>query len=280
MNELHLLRALLVFGCCLAPLGTDRFLLLQPKTFAWVHALAVVCVVLALFGSMPALSLGWFVYRVLILALYLRQKRAALPSLASFVTLVPLLFSIIAAGWLVGGCCALHLLGYGEAFSYYAALHGTFLGWIFVGAIAILAQEVSPQRFIYQVAVFGCLVSFLLIAFGIDGVARLKPWGVAGLSFLIPVVQLTFLRSVWRTHRIALGLGALSLGALVLTMLLAWQNELGTLTWPGFLRIRAMSSIHGFLNAVVTAPCFLLAVLLERRRRNRGMPLEDRLSAK
>ena len=140
------------------------------------------------------------------------------------------------------------------------------LGWILVGALAALAQRSAPQQRIYLASVLVCLVAFLAIAFGIDRLRWLEPIGVAGLSLALVAAQLTFLRSVWSKSRPAFVLGCISLAGLVVTMVLAWQNELSTPDAIGIAGIRGMVSVHGTLNAVGVAPCYLAAVTLDVRR--------------
>jgi len=112
-----------------------------------------------------------------------------------------------------------------------------------------------------------CLVSFLAIAFGIHQLRWLKPIGVLGLSLALAAGQLTFLRSVWSTSRPAFALGCIAFAGLVFTMVLAWQNELSMPPAIDVAGIRGMVSVHGTLNAVLVAPCFLAAVRVAMRSR-------------
>ena len=270
MSELSLLRALLLLSMAIGPLGTHRFFHAQPSRLrAGAHAGALACAALGLFVA-PVLCVAWLVFCVASFALFLRERvlreRARrFPELLA--ACVPFLFSIIAATWLVGGANDLHILGYGPEFSYYAALHGNVLGWILIGALAVLADRGGPQRRVYLASVLVCFASFLLIALGIDQLRALKPIGVIGLSVAIPASQLVFLRSVWSRNRPAFALGCVSLAGLVLTMFLAWRNELSMAVFPAVGGIRGMVSVHGAVNAVVVAPCFLLAVALDARAR-------------
>ena len=56
-----------------------------------------------------------------------------------------------------------------------------------------------------------------------------------------------------------------SFAGLVFTMVLAWRNELSMPVFQVVAGIRGMVSVHGVLNTVVVAPCFLLAVSLDAR---------------
>lgn len=252
----------------LAPMGTHRALLPPSRWNGVAHGLAALCATLGLIFPWPLLCLAWFAYTAGSFARFLFERRSRLRSPYEFATCIPFLFSNISAVWIVGGANDLEILGYGEIFSYYAALHGMFLGWMLVGPITLLALQERPYRRLYLASAVLCLVSFLLIALGIDGLAAIKPLGVAGLCLAIPAAQVAFLHTAYRTSRVAFLLGCVSLFTLTLTMILAWQNELGTLSLPALLGIRSMASLHGVLNGVVVAPCFMAAVILNRRERS------------
>ncbi len=265
MTELELLRVLLLLGMAAAPLGTHRLLLPPSRRSTAAHIVALALAALGLFTPMPVLCGAWLIYCVAGLVLYLRDRAAALLSPHEFASLVPFVFSIVGAVWVVGGANELHVLGYGANFSYYAALHSTVLGWMMVGAISVLARQDSSHRAVYVGSVLVSFGSFLLVAIGIDGHPSLKPFGVLGLSLAIPIAQLAFLHRAWTTHKTAFALGSASLAGLAFTLVLAWQAELGALNVAGALGIRPMVSLHGLVNGVVVGPCFLLAVALETR---------------
>ncbi|HEY4180015.1 MAG TPA: YndJ family transporter [Kofleriaceae bacterium] len=265
MSELDLLRVLLLLSMVIGPLGTRR-LFDAPAWHRAAHVGALLCATVGMF-LVPIMSVGWLLFTATNFGLFLWSRRASLVSPTTIATAVPFLFSNIAAVWVVGGSNGLHLLGYGADFSYYAALHGNVLGWIVLGALAILADQLGPQRRIYLGSMFVCLGSFLLIAFGIDQLRALKPFGVIGLSVALAGCQLVFLRSVWSRNRRAFLAGCVSFACLVLTMALAWRNEFVTPIFQGIAGIRGMVSVHGLLNAVVAGPSFLLAVSLDTQPR-------------
>ena len=88
----------------------------------------------------------------------------------------------------------------------------------------------------------------------------IKPVGVMGLTVAITLCQLLFLLSVRKTSRIAFALALLSFLGFAFTIVMAWQNELGTTSLRGVLGVRTMVSLHGVLNGVIVAPCFLIAL--------------------
>jgi hypothetical protein len=265
MSELHLLQLLLLVAMVVGPLGTHRhFEVGTPSTRIIAHVVGLVCAAVGLVSPWPPLCAVWLLFCAGSFGLFLLSRRHELGSPRVLAACVPFLFSNVAAVWLVAGANDLRLLGYAANFSFYASLHGNVLGWIVVGAIAILADgEVSSRaRALYVGAVFVCFVSFLLVAVGIDQVRAIKPIGVVGLSIALPLAYLTFLRDVRSRHRLAFVLGCLSFVGLVFTMVLAWGNEIGLPVLGEVAGKRAMVSVHGVINALFVAPCFLLAVVL------------------
>lgn len=214
----------------------------------------------------PLLCVAWLAFCLASFAELAWSRRAHLRSPYELAGCIPFAFGVISGIWIVGGSNDLRILGFGETFSYYAALHSIVLGWMMVGSIAILATQDRPFRKAYLASAFVCFASFLLIAFGINGLPAIKPIGVVGLSMAIPIAQLLFLKSVWRTNTAAFALSSASLLGLVLTLILAWQNELGTVSFPRVLGIRPMVSVHGIMNGALVAPSFLFAVTLEDHR--------------
>lgn len=266
LTELHLLHAFLVLAFALGPLLNRWFFLRPDRAYRILHPVAFALTTAALLLDIPWLTGAWPAYCVYGLGLFLKQhfleERRAL-SLSVFAQTVPLLFSVVAAGWLFGGANDLRLLGYGRHFSYYAALHSNFLGWLLIGCIAAL-QRHEPRRSAYLACVGVCFVSFALIAYGIDGVPYIKVAGVAGLTLALSVAYGLFLSA---SRGLARALGLVSLLGLVATMTLAWQNEVGALAIKSLLGVRSMVSVHGLLNAALVVPTFFAAVALHLRRR-------------
>ncbi|MFN7698095.1 MAG: YndJ family transporter [Deltaproteobacteria bacterium] len=262
MSELDLLRLLLLTSMALAPLGTHRFFFPKPSRLeVGTYLGALACAAAGLFSPLPQLCAAWLLFCAASFARFLWSRGRSLCTYPALAACVPFLFSNVAAVWLVAGSNDLRLLGYEQHFSYYASLHGNVLGWTLVGAVAILAnREAGNAQRVHLAVVLVCLVSFLAIALGIDRLHALKPFGVFGLSFALPASQWTFLRSVWARDRAALALAGASLGGLILTMVLAWANHLSLFPLPPTRGVRAMVSLHGVLNALVVAPCFLFAV--------------------
>lgn len=265
MSELSLLRVLLLLSLAVAPLGTHRAFLSAPSPLGTMHLGALACAAVGIWSPAPIVGVVWLLFCAGSFALFLRSKITTLRTAKVLAACVPFLFSNIAAVWLVAGANDLRLLGYDTTFSYYAALHGSVLGWTMLGALAVLANRDGPQQRVYLVSVFVCFVSFLLIAFGIDQLRALKLYGVIGLSIALALSQLAFLRSVWKRNPRAFAAGCVSAVGLVVTMFLAWRNELLLPALSAIAGVRSMVSVHGTLNALIVAPCFLLAVALDAR---------------
>lgn len=163
------------------------------------------------------------------------------------------IFSFNSALWFVSGVNDLYLLGYGQEWSFYAALHGSFLGWTFVG----------------------CLVFFLMVASWIDGVSYVKAIGVVGLSIITPLLIGLYAFKLKKTSSLSTKLAMLSFASIMLSMLFAVLNEF----WIGFPRVVSGISVmlvtHGFLNAMIALPCLFLAILYEHAENSDEFHRED-----
>lgn len=268
MPELDLLRLCLLFSLAIAPLGVHRHVLAPSGARLAFHILAWGSLVVAFMAEVGELTVAWLLFTAVTFGEFLLREQRRGPSLAGLVRGLPLLFSNVSAVWIVAGSNDLGLLGYGPAFSLYAALHGAVLGWITVGAFAILASERSERRHVHAGVVLLASVAFVLVAVGIDQFPRVKPVGVAGLSVALAVGMAALLRDAWGRDRIAFGLGAAAVLALGFTMVLAWRNEFGAPELGAPLGVRGMVSLHGVVNVVFVAPFVLLAATrLERAAR-------------
>ncbi len=263
MTELVLLRLLVLVSVAVAPLSR-RLLGPPPRGWSVAHALGIGLVAAALVGPLPQLAYGWLVFCVGGALMFAVEHGAALRTASrrtatTFAAGVPLAFGVIAATWIAGATNDLRILGYGPHFSFYAALHGNVLGWTLLGGVAALAQRAGRFQRVHLATVFLGFASFLLVALGIDRLAWLKPLGVLGLTLALPLSMLAFLIDA-RGNRAAFALGALAFGALVLTLALAWLNELGSLSVEPLGGIRAMVWLHGLVNGLVVGPAWLGAV--------------------
>jgi hypothetical protein len=234
---------------------TNRFFLKDSTFYAFDHKILFA---VALF-DLKLFVILWPLLCLVGPVLYFGRNSQELYSARGIIPLIPFLFSFISATWLVAGTFDLKLLGYGREWSYYAAIHGAFLGWILLGCFAHLARTSETPK-PYFAACLLAPVFFLLVAFGIDGVPFIKRIGVIGLAVLIPGMMIFFAKGASR--RAAL-LAWLSVGAIAASMLLALGNEF----WLAFPRaaygLPTMVLLHGTLNGLVAVPLFLWAVWRE-----------------
>lgn len=266
MSEIVMLRLLLVAAMMGAPLITREFLLTASKLHDVTHVVAFLLTVVALFIDWPQLSVVWLLYCLFAFGLFVREsvaQRGRRWTVHQALRLFPFVFSVVGALWLVSGANDFGLLGYGIFFSYYAALHGHVLGWMLIGSMILLATRPTRFQQWYLVAGLVSVVSFFLIAFGIDGVPFIKPAGVTGLTLAIGCAQILFLFE--KRSKSATALGLISLLGFSLTLLLAWRHELNLPVGEGLLGVRPMVSLHGFINSVVVAPCMVAAALMDTR---------------
>ena len=269
MTELILLNFFLSVAFVLAPLMTNRFFLNNSKTYSDAHKAAIAVLLLGTVLNLNYLAAVWPVFCAFGLLLYLKKEYEFVFSIKGLATCIPFLFSIISATWFFSGVNDLHLLGYNRAWSFYAALHGSFLGWMFVGCLAFLSKrQRSTNLFLW-----GCYLSFiffLFVAFGIDGIPYIKRIGVIGFSLIVPLLIGIYTFDLKNENRNSRHLATLSLLSVIASMTLAIMNEF----WGGAPRIAfgvpVMVFAHGFLNAILTVPCFFLAIRLESDEKPRN----------
>jgi hypothetical protein len=256
--ELDILQALLLCSFIAAPRMTGQFYLERPAIYRRAHALALFVVVAGAALHLPASAVIWPLFCALGFALHLRNQGGRVLSALGVATCIPFVFSLVSATWFVAGSNDLQMLGYDRAWSYYAALHGAVIGWLFVGCSAHLAMRARGRLYLWTC--YLALPLFLLVAFGIDGVPHLKRVGAVGLSIIVPLVIGRYALDVRGRARTSFRLAIMSWFGVVASMTLALSNEL----WPSFRRIvfglPTMVLIHGCLNALVVAPGFYLAI--------------------
>lgn len=249
MSDILVLHSLLLLAFILAPILTNAFFLQGYKPYAVVHKVGLTILIVGLLLNWSYASFVWPLFCAYGFFLFCKNKFSVTPS-------IPFVFSLISSVWYVAATNDLHLLGYDQAWSFYAALHGSFLGWIFVGCLAFLSRNEESGR----VYVWGCYASFLfflMVAFGIDGIPYIKRIGVFGFAVMMPLLIGYFAFNLKKESKLARSLSLLSLVAMILSMGLAVANEFAV-------RV-PMVITHGLLNALVAVPAFFLAVKLEKR---------------
>ena len=259
--EFHFLYLYLVIGVVLGPICFYRWFLNKSRTYLIAHLVSLMILLIGTSLEAGALVFIWPLFCGFGLLLYLNIHRKNLFSISRLATLIPFVFSIIASVWLVAAENDLGLLGYNKAWSLYASLHGHFLGWIFVAGLAKLSLHKDSSQRLYTVGCFICLVSFLLIAFGIDGVPYIKRIGVVALSLLIPVVLLRIKSHLGPQKIVARWALAFCFSGILLSLGLAVVYEFGRpLIAPVMIQAPVMVSTHGLINALLVIPAFVVAI--------------------
>ena len=265
MGEILFLNCFLFLAFVLAPLMTKSFFLKESRVYSDAHKISLMVLFVGVVLGLNYAAVIWPLFCAFGFFLYLKNESKFIYSIEGIAICIPFIFSIISSVWFVSGVFDLHLLGYSKAWSFYAALHGAFLGWLLVGCFAFLSQRSHATK----VYLWGCYLSFLFflcIAFGIDGVPHIKRIGVIGLSVMAPFLIGYYAFNLRKATQGSKIFSAISLFAIILSMILAGLNEF----WSGFPRIISgvpmMVVAHGFLNAIFAVPCFFIAIRLERRK--------------
>ncbi|MEE2671350.1 MAG: YndJ family transporter, partial [Bdellovibrionota bacterium] len=178
--------------------------------------------------------------------------------------LIPFFFSFVASTWVVSGTNNYYLLGYDENWSYYAALHGHFLGWIFFGCLAFLEQNSQRFKQFFRNGAFSGVALFLLVALGINGIPILKTIGAIGLCILIPMTVALF--CIESKKSMAKILGQITLALVLISMTLAFLKEFALLPHIEFIGARLMVSLHGLINSIFVPILFFFAIRLELKK--------------
>jgi hypothetical protein len=262
MIELMILNFFLGIAFVLAPLMTNRFFLNSSRIYSDAHKVALILLLIGASLHLNYFAIVWPLFCAFGFILYLAKQERPLFLIGNAANYIPFLFSLISATWFYAGVNDLQLLGYNRAWSFYAALHGSFLGWLFVGCIAFLSKRPNANRFY----LYGCYISlilFLCVAFGIDGIPYIKRIGVVGLSFMVPILIGIYAFKLKESRRHSKFLSILSLCSIIASMALAILNEFWFSVPRVAFGIPIMVLAHGFLNAVITIPCFFLAIFFE-----------------
>ena len=269
MTELIFLKFFLSVAFVLAPLMTRRFFLNNSKIYSDAHKVALVVLLIGAVLKVNYLSGVWPLFCAFGFLLYLKAQYRIIISLRAFATYIPMLFSLISATWFFAGANDLHLLGYNRPWSFYAALHASFLGWMFIGCLAFLSRRKNSSK-LYLWGCFLSFVFFLFVAFGIDGTPYIKRLGFIGFSMIVPLLIGFYAFNLKKENRSSRYLAALSVLSIVAAMTLAILNEFWIDAPRMAFGIPIMVFAHGLLNAIVTIPCFFLAIRFEGDEISKG----------
>lgn len=263
MAELLILKCFLFVSFLFAPLMTKEFFLKGSRVYADAHKISLLVLLLGAALNINYLVVVWPLFCALGFFLYLKDNYQFTFSAKGAAGCIPFIFSLISSVWFLAAIFDLHLLGYNRWWSFYAALHGSFLGWIFVGCLVVLSKRMSSERF-YLCGCYLVFLFFLFVAFGIDGIPYIKRIVVLGICLLMPLLIGHYTLRLKTKNHLSLSLAWISFLSVVLSMLLAILNEF----WTNFPKIAfgfpVMVLAHGSLNALFAVPCFFLAVRFER----------------
>lgn len=244
MTESSFLIFLLSIAFILAPLMTKNFFLRNSRLYSRAHVISLFVLLISGILDFSWFSLIWPLFCIFGFFLYLTQEGRRIFSTTGIATCIPFVFSLISAVWFVAGTNDLHLLGYTKSWSFYAALHGMVLGWYFVGCLAYLSKWPNASN-VHLFGCYGCLVLFLSVAFGIDGIPHLKRIGVIGFAILIPFAIGIFAFNLKKENRLAFVFAVISFFSIGLSMTIALLNEF----WIDFPKIAfgmpLMTLTHG-----------------------------------
>lgn len=274
MTELMILNFFLGIAFVLAPLMTNHFFLNNSRIYSDAHKAALILLLIGACLHLNYVAIVWPLFCAFGFILHLAKQERPLILIGNTANYIPFLFSLISATWFYAGVNDLHLLGYNRAWSFYAALHGSFLGWLFVGCIAFLSKRPNANRFY----LYGCYISlilFLCVAFGIDGIPYIKRIGVVGLSFMVPILIGIYAFKLKESRRHSKFLSIISLCSIIASMALAILNEFWLSAPRIAFGIPIMVLAHGFLNAVITIPCFFLAIRFEEDQKSGEIPAKN-----
>lgn len=260
MNENCILLVILSFGYLIAPFFSNRFFLFQSKIYKQVHLISFFLLLLAINCNIPKLTITWTFFSGFGIILFCRIYWKNLFLFHTWIKLVPLGFGFLSSIWFFCGMNECHLLGYQTTWSYYAAIHSCFIGWLFLSGISYL----SARNLSTKIAIFfnlAIVIFFLIIAFGIYGNPFLKKLGVVGYSILLPVAILHSKILFQNPNRISQFLGRCSLFFLCLTFLIALFHEFYS-DFPKYIfGFPLMVLVHGSINAFLVIPCFLGSIV-------------------
>lgn len=230
--ESYVLYFLLAISCVMVPLLTNTLFLSNSRIYSEIHKFVLAILIGAAIFDIKWLVVIWPIFCAFGYLLFLK-KDGLIFSFARLTTHLPFVFSLISALWFVTGVLDLKMLGYNPIFSFYAALHGAYLGWMFVGCLAFLSQSIPLPTFSRTVTHL-CFICFLMIAFGIDGVPYIKAIGTVGLFIIAPLSILIYALGLNSDQKNARGLAFLSLLVILISMSLALSNHF---FWPTLPRI-------------------------------------------
>lgn len=266
METNHFLSIVICFGYIIAPLLSNHFFLKNSKSYQWVHILSLIAVLISISGFQKMFSIVWFFFCGYGLYLYLHLHKTDLFQNKHWLGTIPFFFSLVSATWIVSGTNDFRLLGYDETWSYYAAIHGCFIGWYLLSGLCFLAIKHNHMNLL--IVFIGMIVSFFfLIAIGIYQFGLFKKIGVIGYVVLFPTLVLYLYRVMDPKHNLSKIFLGISGFAVLISLGLAFGNEFFPSAPIYHIHQSNMVFVHGGINAFLVIPLLLGAILNEERNR-------------
>lgn len=264
LGKIEYLSIILCFGYTISPLVCNHFFLENSKLYKQFYYVALVSVFLSIGGYLPQLSFIWLFYCGFGLHLYINIHKKKRFINKHWLGLLPFLFSLISATWFVSGTNDFQLLGYDKTWSFYASIHGCFIGWLYLSGICYLA--IKHRNLVLPTVFVGFISSlFLVIAIGIDQWGGLKKFGVIGYLILFPVIILYILNVLKPKLLFSKFLYLIHFISILFSLSIALGKELALFDLDQINSEFMMHFLHGGINAIVVIPSFLMAILNEEK---------------
>jgi len=257
VGEIFFLKLVLGFGYFIAPYFSNRFFLNHSSIYRRIHSISLLVYLFVLRFNLPILNLIWIAFSLLGFLLLFLQNRENLFHKNTYLGFLPLGFSMVSTLWYVSGSNQFYLLGYDQIWSLYAAVHGCFIGWLFLSGVVYISQK-NPDSEVIPFFVLFLVIFFLIIAIGIYQSKALKRIGVIGYCFLVPSVILhsfTLMKNKFSKYLMGFCFSFVSF-----TLFFAICYEFQWTFGFDFQNYRIMTFLHGGTNALVVVPLFLLAL--------------------
>ncbi|TGL72118.1 hypothetical protein [Leptospira jelokensis] len=262
LGTIDYLSIVLCFGYTISPYVSNYFFLKNSKIYKQIYYPAIVSVFLSVWGILPQVSVLWLFYSSFGFFLYFKIHKKDILRNKHWLGLVPFLFSLVSATWFVCGTNDLYLLGYNKTWSFYASIHGCFIGWLFLSGICSLAIKNSKLQ-ILTVFVGLVLSLFLVIAIGIDQSGPFKKIGVIGYMVLFPVIALYILKVLKPKRSISKFFLWIHFFSILFSLCIAVGKEFSLFDVDHNNLQIIMHYLHGGINAFVVIPTCLFAIFSE-----------------
>ncbi|TGL85958.1 hypothetical protein EHQ68_09325 [Leptospira congkakensis] len=259
MNENYFLLGLLSFGYLIAPYFSNRYFLNHSKVYTRFHLISFLLTILAIYFKIPILSIVWTSFCGFGLILFFQIHTNRLFQGFTWIGVFPMGFGFLSSIWFFCGTNEFNLLGYNRTWSYYAAIHSCYIGWLFLSGITFLSQRNQRSK-TYLIISLTIVILFLMIAFGIYKSDLLKKVGVVGYLFLLPFSIIHSKILFQNKSSISRIMARCSLFFLSLTLILAFLNEFYLGFPKSIFGYPLMVMVHGSINSFIVIPCFLGSV--------------------